>query len=494
MTPAAAVAVCTGVGSDFNGDQVRDTVIADPEATVSGKERAGLVRIVLGGNKGVVELSQDSPNISDGAETGDRFGFSLVVYDANRDGCSDIAVGMPYEDVGTVEDAGLVHLVYGSPAGLGQGTVGSKGFRQGSDGWVGENLEAGDLFGYSVATTTSTSGNEFLIMGSPGEDGANMPDIGMVVAAYGPNYAVTRFTQDSPGVWETAEPYDRFGHAIAAAGNWFTVGIPGESMDTRKGAGAISVFKASVNSNGIPDPAWGSGQNRTGIGDTVAEAGDAHGTSVAMTSCCPDANSALKPVEALIAVGAPGEDLGEVLPDAGGVQVAQVTVSGGVTWHQWITQNSPDVEGEAEFGDRFGQSLAVAHQNVQARPTPKTAFLAVGVPGENAEAVTATVTDAGGVALMPLVDPPGVGDAWLEAGAGIPAEPADHLLVGLNLFATQTAFYLGLPYAQPVDRAVHHYPWTTSGGGPFSNAPSQSWRPGEGGIPLDNKTFGTAIQ
>ncbi|MFI1827145.1 FG-GAP repeat protein [Streptomyces sp. NPDC020412] len=108
-TPAVAAATCQGgVDSDFNGDGVRDTAIADPEATVSGKERAGLVRVVLGGGKGVAELSQDTPNVSDAPEDGDRFGFSLAAYDANGDGCSDLAVGVPYEDIGTTEDAGLV--------------------------------------------------------------------------------------------------------------------------------------------------------------------------------------------------------------------------------------------------------------------------------------------------------------------------------------------------------------------------------------------------
>ncbi|MGY5008989.1 hypothetical protein ACWDFR_26120 [Streptomyces sp. 900105755] len=58
-SPEAAAATCTaGTTSDFNGDGVQDTVIADPGATVNGAKRAGLVRVILGGGKGVSEISQ----------------------------------------------------------------------------------------------------------------------------------------------------------------------------------------------------------------------------------------------------------------------------------------------------------------------------------------------------------------------------------------------------------------------------------------------------
>ncbi|MEU5977148.1 FG-GAP repeat protein [Streptomyces sp. NPDC047315] len=486
-----AAATCQGgVDSDFNGDGVRDTAIADPEATVSGKERAGLVRIVLGGGKGVAELSQSTPNVSDAAEEGDRFGFSLAVYDANGDGCSDLAVGVPYEDVGTAEDAGLVHLLYGSPAGVAQGTPASQGLRQGADGWVGEHVEAGDLFGYSLATTVSATDVPYLVIGSPGEDAAAGPDIGMVIALYGADLKVSRFTQDSPGIWETAEPNDRFGYAIAAAGPWITVGIPGESIDQAKGAGAISVFRASINVDGIPDPAWSGGQTRNGVGDSSAEAGDGYGTSVAMVGCCAPFLDPGKSTEALIAVGVPGEDVGS-FTDAGGVQVARVTQTGGATWYAWITQDTPGVEGDAEAGDRFGQKVGLTNAHRIRPPDDNSVRLVAGAPGEDAGAdVGAPVTDVGGVAVLPFVGPPGATDVWLEPGDGVPATPADHVLTGLNLQTTGNAFYLGLPYARATDRAVHSYPWDVAPGG----APTQSWRPGEGGIPPANTAFGATIR
>lgn len=262
--PASVAAACAGgVDNDFNGDGIRDVAIADPMATVSGVERAGQIHVVLGGGKGTVQVSQDMPNVSDSAESGDQFGFSLAVYDADLDGCSDLAVGIPYEDVGTTPDAGLVHLIYGSTAGIGQGTP-DKGFRQGPDGRLGESLEAEDWVGYSVATTKSTTNNVFLIIGIPGEDGTGKPDMGMVSCVFGADQKVASVTQDSPGVWEDAEAYDQFGASVVATGQVFVVGVPGESIDTDLAAGAVMAFQPSITTDGIPKPSWGMGQTRAG--------------------------------------------------------------------------------------------------------------------------------------------------------------------------------------------------------------------------------------
>lgn len=99
QTATAADACSGGVSSDFNGDGAADTVIADPQATVDGATRAGLVRVVLGAGKGVVEVSEAAAGMGATPERGDEFGFSRAVYDVDQDGCSDLVVGAPYEDV-----------------------------------------------------------------------------------------------------------------------------------------------------------------------------------------------------------------------------------------------------------------------------------------------------------------------------------------------------------------------------------------------------------
>lgn len=58
--------------------------------------------------------TQNSINVEDDAEDGAVFGDALATGDFNKDGFSDLAIGVPAEDVGTVEVAGAVNVIYGS--------------------------------------------------------------------------------------------------------------------------------------------------------------------------------------------------------------------------------------------------------------------------------------------------------------------------------------------------------------------------------------------
>ncbi|MEU9848866.1 VCBS repeat-containing protein [Streptomyces sp. NPDC047985] len=477
------------MASDFNADGIRDVVIADPEATVSGKQRAGLIHVVYGGGKGVSELSQDTANISDSAENGDQFGFSFAVYDANLDGCSDIAVGAPYEDMnladGVVKDAGLVHLVYGSTAGLGQGAVASVGLRQGADGKLGGGYEAEDWVGYALTAGKSTTNIPFLVIGVPGEDGPGGTDIGIAHYVYGTSLNSVSFGQDSTGVWEDAEPYDRFGASLASTDRHFVVGVPGESMGTVQSAGAVVAFVSSLNTDGIPAPMFGMGQGRTDGPDNAAQTGDGYGASVAMAPYRPSGAATI--ADSMLAVGVPGEDLSTTV-DAGAVQVYQVKADRTVVHTQWIDQNIPDVEGEAEPGDFFGQRLAAVNTATDVVSTAATMRLAVGVPGE--ESAEEQHAEKGGVALFSMLGAPGAADSWIEPGYGIPAQPASRQYAGMSLGSSPSLLYVGMPYGPAEGHAVHGFPWNVASGG----APTQTWKPGEGGLPTDRAAFGATVR
>jgi hypothetical protein len=483
---ATAAAACAGTAaSDFNGDGVRDVAIADPQATVSGKERAGLIRIVLGGGKGVVEISQDTPNVADGAESGDQFGFSMAVYDADLDGCSDLAVGIPYEDVGAVKDAGYVQIIYGSTATVGQEKP-SKNiiqFAEPLDGWR-EFPEAGDWLGYAVAAGKSVTGYPFLVIGVPGEDGAAGVDMGIIHYVYGTDYKMTSVGQDSTGVWEDAEPHDRFGASIAATDRHFVVGAPGESIGTVPFAGAVLAFRPSINTDGIPDPLFGMGQGRTAGPDLAAQEGDQYGTSVAMAPYRPSGEATI--TNSMLAVGVPGEDIGSVV-DAGAAQVYQIKADGTVAQTQWIDQDAPDVEGEAEPRDFFGQRLAAVNTTTNVVSTPAMMRLAVGVPGEDSAPEQA---DKGGVALFSMLGAPGAADSWIEPGYGIPSQSASRQFAGMSLGSSPSLLYVGMPYGPAEGRAVYGFPWGTTNGG----APSQTYRPGDGGLPADGVAFGATVR
>ncbi|GGT30068.1 hypothetical protein GCM10010271_37600 [Streptomyces kurssanovii] len=491
LTQAVAATGCAGAQHDFNGDGIRDVAIADPEATVEGQERAGQIHIVYGGGKGTVALSQASPNVSDGAEAGDQFGFSYAVYDANSDGCSDIAVGIPFEDINladrTVKDAGLVHLIYGSPAGMAGNGLGTIGFRQGSDGKLAGGYEAEDWVGYAVAAGRSATNIPFLVIGAPGEDGAEGKDMGMFHYVYGTAYNVAHVAQDSTGVWEDPEPNDRFGASIAATDRHFVVGAPGESIATTSTnvefAGAVVAFRPSINTYGIPAPLFGMGQGRSGSGDTTAQAGDQYGTSLAMAPYRPA--GATSNSDSLLAVGVPGEDLATTV-DAGAVHTYHLKADGTVQPITWIDQNQPDTEGEAEAGDFFGQRLAAVNTAPTATGTAATMRLAVGVPGEES---SEEFPEEGGVQILPLLGAPGAGDGWISPGNGIPAGRAPRMLTGMGLGTSPGSLYVGVPYGPVADRAVHAFPWNTPNGG----APTQSWRPGEGGIPVGGVAFGAYL-
>src|SRR6266508_4823175 len=64
--------------------------------------------------------------------------------DFNHDGADDLAVGVPFENVGSIVAAGAVNVLYGSPTGL--TTTGSQFFTQ-----VAGAIETDDEFGFELA-------------------------------------------------------------------------------------------------------------------------------------------------------------------------------------------------------------------------------------------------------------------------------------------------------------------------------------------------------
>ena len=141
---------------DFNGDGVDDLAIGRPgEAVVKVYYGSSTSKTLSGGlhlNATPQSWHQDSLGILGKTEAGDNFGTALAAGDFNSDGFTDLAVGVPDEDLGaqfvSIPNAGAVHVIYGSSAGL--TSSGNQFWHQNSPGIL-DMAETGDFFGAGLA-------------------------------------------------------------------------------------------------------------------------------------------------------------------------------------------------------------------------------------------------------------------------------------------------------------------------------------------------------
>ncbi|WP_320782357.1 trypsin-like serine protease [Streptomyces sp. CRN 30] len=479
--------------TDFNCDAVPDVAVADPAAAVGGDSGAGLVRIVYGGGKGTAEIHQDLDWVPGGSEASDWFGEAMATVDYDEDGCTDLVVGTPSEDIGSVADAGMVDILYGAPGGLGTGATKATHFEQGAGNgsMAASAAEAGDRMGQSLAAGVSGAGEPFVVIGVPGEALGSLAEAGMIFYVHGTTNVTVH--QDSTGVPGVVEADDGFGSTLAADANHFAVGAPGEAIGTDADAGTVAVFSHTLNAENRPTPLFALDQDLDTVGGG-AEPGDEFGRSVALATHRP--SGAATADESILAVGSPGEDLaidGVDKADAGMVQTFRITASGTYTQlHGFSSGTSDDdVSGTAEAGDRFGSTLSAVNTAPRAVSTTATLKLAVGVPNE----ALGAVANAGAIQTFSLLGAPGAHDRWIEAGDGdgIPGTPGTNQYLGRSIHYTGTHLYVGMAYGPSTHGALHALPLSnvTAGG---TVAPVTTYQPGQGGLPSAGTRFGYAAR
>ncbi|MEU0214489.1 FG-GAP repeat protein [Streptomyces sp. NPDC006265] len=101
----------------------------------------------VNGDAPMAELTQDSEGVPGADEANDGFGSAVSIGDTNGDGYGDLAIGVVFEDVGTIEDTGATILMNGSASGVSR--TGARTFTQNTAGVPG-SAEALDYFGSDV--------------------------------------------------------------------------------------------------------------------------------------------------------------------------------------------------------------------------------------------------------------------------------------------------------------------------------------------------------
>lgn len=276
------------LATDFNQDGFVDLAIGIKGADVSGKNQAGAVLVIYGGERGLAAddqfWSQSSPGIKGAAEPYDFFGETLASGDFDGNGYPDLVIGIPGEDVGRVKNAGAIQVLYGYSNGL---TNTDLALSRNSRG-IKEKATAFDYFGRAVATGDfDYDGFDDLAVGAPKAEVNGKKNAGMVHIIYGSNSGITRRDQvkheDSSGIKGYAEKYDYFGSSLAASdldGDGYSdlvIGIPGENVGSIKNAGSALLIYGGEGGVGATDVLW---HHNLMDNEKNSEVGDYFGTTV----------------------------------------------------------------------------------------------------------------------------------------------------------------------------------------------------------------------
>jgi FG-GAP repeat len=448
-------------------------------------------RVMIAAIMLVAGLALVSPTPAAASTTGGQ-STGLATGDFNGDGRDDMAAGVPLEDLGGMQDAGIVHVVYGSAEGLDMedNEVWHQNKRN-IKGTASENV----LFGATVAAGDfNRDGFDDLAVGATGyKNGAVHVIFGSDNGLRATNNQL--WHQNRRKIADKRESGDGFGEGLVT-GNFgrsqhddLAITVANENLGAPS-AGAVHVIYGST--SGLR--AKGDhlvGQATPGVGNNP-ESSDRFGFSLAAGNFGESNHDDL-------AVGAAfegNETLG--FNSTGIVHVFYGSSSGikPINEQTW-TSESPSVGGDSNAGDFFGWSLAAANFAGSNKDE-----LAIGVAGdavdgdENSGAVTILRGNANGLSAT-------LSEYWTQESATFPGESAEQDFMGASLGAgdfggnDKADLAVGIPYDEvgainAAGSVVVMYGLNDG----FEAAPKQVWTQDSGtllGVAAESDLFGSTI-
>ena len=157
---------------DFDGDGYDDLAIGAPGDSVDGATEAGFAVVLTGSSGGLtssgsVGFSENTSGIPDVAEDYEFLGNSLAAGDFNNDGRVDLALGVPWETIGSEPLAGMAIEIPGSSSGLVASS--SVAWHQDAAGVLG-TARGPEGFAYAMSVADiNNDGYDDLVVGVPTE-------------------------------------------------------------------------------------------------------------------------------------------------------------------------------------------------------------------------------------------------------------------------------------------------------------------------------------